>query len=115
MSKTSKKQVAVAATDDSNDEEGDSNDSAWITLTVVAAVASGHLKKRDVLFDCAATVSIINNGDLLIDIRSLLNPRVITCVGGNATITLYGVLPVVGRVLYSPSFPVSVISHSKVD
>ena len=111
-----KKQVAFAATDESNDDEGDSNDSAWVTLseTVVAAVANGHLKKRDVLFDCAATVSIINNVDLLTDIRPLLNPRVITGVGGNATIKLYGILPVVGRVLYSPSFPVSVISHSKV-
>ena len=28
-----KKQVAFAATDESNDDEGDSNDSAWVTLS----------------------------------------------------------------------------------
>ena len=81
---------------------------------MAAAVANGHLGPRDVLFDCAATVSIINNGELLTNISKLTVPRIVTGVGGNATITLYGELPVIGRVLYSPGFPVSVLSQSKV-
>lgn len=114
-----KRQLTFATTECTAGHDGDDSedsDSAWVTLseTVAAAVANGHLGPRDVLFDCAATVSIINNGELLTNISKLTVPRIVTGVGGNATITLYGELPVIGRVLYSPGFPVSVLSQSKV-
>lgn len=72
-----------------------------------------QLEPSDILFDCAATASIVNNADLLTDIQPLTIPRVVSGVGGSVRIMAYGVLPVIGRVLYSPSFPVSVISQSK--
>lgn len=70
---------------------------------MAAAVANRHLGRRDVLFNCAATVSIINNGELLTNISKLTVPRIASRV---ATITLYGELKVTGRVLYSPGFPI---------
>jgi hypothetical protein len=43
-------------------------------------------------------------------------PRIVSGVGGSVRIMAYGVLPVIGRALYSPSFPVSVISqHDDLD
>ena len=106
---------ASLANEDCDETNDDDNDSAWVTLSpsVVAAVADGQLGKRDVLFDSAATATIINNEDLLTDIQPLTIPRVVSGVGGSVRIVSYGVLPVIGRVLYSPSFPVSVISQSK--
>lgn len=114
-----KKQLTFATTECTDGQGGDDSedsDSAWVTMseTVAAAVANGHLGPRDVLFDCAATVSIVNNAELLTNISKLNIPRIVTGVGGNATITRYGELPVIGRVLYSPNFPVSVLSQSKV-
>ena len=111
-----KKQLTFATTECTDGQDGDDSDSAWVTMseTVAAAVANGHLGPRDVLFDCAVTVSIINNAELLTSISKLNIPRIVTGVGENATITLYGELPVIGRVLYSPDFPVSVLSQSKV-
>jgi len=112
-----KKHTAFAslANEDYDETNDDDSESAWVTLstTVVAAVADGQLGLRDMLFDCAATASIVNNADLLTDIQPLTIPRVVSGVGGSVRIVSYGVLPVIGRFLYSPFFPVSVISQSK--
>ena len=69
-----KKKLTFATTECIVGFDGDDSkdsDSAWVTMieTMAAAVANRHLGRRDVLFNCAATVSIINNGELLTNIR----------------------------------------------
>ena len=54
----------------------------------------------------------MNNSALLEDITDLAIPRVVSGVGGSMTIE--GLLPVIGRVLYSKDFMVSVISQSRI-
>jgi hypothetical protein len=53
-----------------------------------------------------------NNSALLEDITDLAIPRVVSGVGGSMTIE--GLLPVIGRVFYSKDFMVSVISQSRI-
>jgi len=90
-------------------------DFAWLTLTSdTVSGSNGPIRGGDVILDCAATVSIVNNSGLLKNIRPLAIPRVVCGVGGAVTIELCGELPVVGTVLYSASFPMSVLSQSSI-
>jgi hypothetical protein len=90
-------------------------DYAWLTLTPdIVSGSNGPIRGGDVILDSAANVSIVNNSRLLKNIRPLAIPRVVCGVGGAVTINLCGELPVVGTVLYSASFPMSVLSQSSI-
>jgi hypothetical protein len=113
-----KKQTAFAISDhadDCCDRGSDHMDFAWLTLTSdTVSGSNGPIRGGDVILDCAATVSIVNNSGLLKNIRPLAIPRVVCGVGGAVTIELCGESPVVGTVLYSASFPMSVLSQSSI-
>ena len=117
--KDKQKKVAFATVEEESsdcDEEEEGIDAAWITFadTVAAALSDKSIGPSDVLIDNAATVCIVNNPALLEDITDLEIPRVVSGVGGSMTIYQEGLLPVIGRVLYSPDFMVSVISQSRI-
>ena len=72
-------EVAFAASDCDEEEEG--IDAAWITFadTVAAALSDKSIRPSDILINNAATVCIVNNPALLEDLAIL---RVVSGVGG---------------------------------
>jgi len=72
------KKYTTFANEDCDKTDDDDNDSAWVTVsTNVVAVMAG------ILFNYAATASIVNNANHLTDIQPLTIPRV-RGVGGSA-------------------------------
>jgi len=109
------KNKAAVATMEKHEEEEDDYDNYDKTHYSYASFSNIDIDRYDLIFDTGASISVIKNMDLLVDLYHTANTVYVNGISSKLASRISGTIPSVGSAIYMPESNVNILAANTVE